>query len=158
MLFHQVSPLSLSHDKPKKVGILVFPPNFFQDTDIFEKSKTLCEQMSSDDDWLKRDVLTHAGNRWSFSVLYALKIEGRLRHAQLRRHLDDVSQRMLTRTLRSLERDGLLRRFDYDEVPPRVEYELSELGDGLLHQIIPVWLRIMDNVELFRSVRQSQTR
>lgn len=136
----------------------MLPPNFSQDDEIFEKSRALCKQMSSDDDGLKRDVLTHAGNRWSFSVLYTLKIEGRLRHAQLRRHLEDVSQRMLTRTLRSLERDGLIRRFDYDEVPPRVEYELSELGDGLLRRIMPVWLWIMDNVELFRSVKESQTR
>lgn len=134
----------------------MFPPSFFQKTDVFDKSKALCEQMSSDDGWLKRDVLTHAGNRWSFSVLYTLRTEGRLRHAQLRRHLNDVSQRMLTRTLRSLERDGLIRRFDYDEVPPHVEYELSELGEGLLLQIMPVWLWIMDNAESFRTARQSQ--
>lgn len=136
----------------------MFPPGFSKDSDISEKLADICEHVSSDDDWLKREVLTHAGNRWSFGVLYALKTRGRLRHAQIRRHLDSVSQRMLTRTLRSLERDGLIQRFDHDENPPRVEYELSELGDGLLRQIIPVWLWIMDNAELFRSARQAQTK
>lgn len=68
--------------------------------------------------------------------------------------MDNITQRMLTRTLRSLERDGLIRRFDYEEVPPHVEYELSELGNGLLRQIIPIWLWFMDNAESFRSARQ----
>ncbi len=122
--------------------------------ELLTRSKALCEAMEADDDWLKREVLSHAGNRWSFGVIHALKVGGRLRHAEIRRHLEGVTQRMLTRTLRQLERDGLILRYDFKEVPPRVEYELTPLGEGMLLQIIPMWLWIFEHAEDFRQARQ----
>lgn len=124
--------------------------------ELLTRSIALCEAMEADDDWLKREVLSHTGNRWSFGVIHALKVGGRLRHAEIRRHLEGVTQRMLTRTLRQLERDGLIRRYDFKEVPPRVEYELTELGEGMLLQIIPVWLWILEHAEDFRQARQRE--
>ncbi|QNK63486.1 winged helix-turn-helix transcriptional regulator [Pedobacter sp. PAMC26386] len=60
---------------------------------------------------------------------------------------------MLTKSLRKLERDGLITRTSYMEVPPRVEYDLTELGRGLLIQIIPLWTWIMGRSDTFRETR-----
>ncbi|WP_244495638.1 helix-turn-helix domain-containing protein [Ensifer sp. Root278] len=75
---------------------------------------------------MRRELLAHAGNRWSLGVIHTLGVYGRLRHAEIGRRMHGVTQRMLTRTLRQLERDGLVIRNDFGENPPRVEYELSE--------------------------------
>lgn len=80
-----------------------------------------------------RDVLAQIGDKWSMLVLLTLDRQPqRARFSVLRREIGDISQRMLTVTLRSLERDGLVSRTVYPEIPPRVEYELTELGHGLL--------------------------
>ena len=121
--------------------------------EIVKRSQAACEALSADDDGLKREVLTHAGNRWSLGVVHALGVGGKLRHAEIGRRMHGVTQRMLTRTLRQLERDGLVVRFDHHEVPPRVEYELSELGMGLLVEMIPLWTWVVENSEGFRSAR-----
>ncbi len=66
-----------------------------------------------------------------------------------------VTQRMLTLTLRQLERDGLVLRHDFEEVPPRVEYELSDTGMELLVRMVPLWTWIVENADRFRDARQS---
>ncbi|MEQ7921798.1 helix-turn-helix domain-containing protein [Xanthomonas sp. WHRI 1810A] len=121
--------------------------------ELIRQSQAACEALSAEDDGLKREVLTHAGNRWSLGIVHTLGVEGRLRHAQIARRMSGVSQRMLTRSLRQLERDGLVVRRDYNEVPPRVDYELSALGKGLLGQMIPLWMWVADNAEGFRQAR-----
>lgn len=122
-------------------------------SDIIKQSQGACEALSAEDDGLKRDVLAHAGNRWSLGIVYALGVAGPLRHAEIGRRMEGVTQRMLTRTLRTLERDGLVLRHDYKEVPPRVEYRLSGLGVGLLENMIPLWNWVMANAEGFRVAR-----
>ncbi|REC96434.1 winged helix-turn-helix transcriptional regulator [Kushneria indalinina] len=121
--------------------------------ELLARSRALCNMMKDEDDWLKREVLSHAGNRWAFGVIHVLKEGGRLRHAEIRRRLEGVTQRMLTRTLRQLERDGLILRTDHEEVSPRVEYELTPLGEAFLLQIIPMWLWIFEHAEDFRQAR-----
>ncbi|MFM9446650.1 winged helix-turn-helix transcriptional regulator [Streptomyces acidiscabies] len=74
-----------------------------------------------------RQILDRIADKWSLLVI-ALLDNRRLRFTQLRREIDGVSQRMLTVTLRQLERDGLVRRTVYPVVPPKVEYELTALG------------------------------
>jgi DNA-binding HxlR family transcriptional regulator len=83
-----------------------------------------------------RDVLDRVGDKWSILAILFLGRHGTLRFNELKRNIDGVSQRMLTVTLRSLERDGLLTRRVYPEVPPRVEYELTALGRSLLEQVL----------------------
>lgn len=78
-----------------------------------------------------RDVLNRVGDKWSLLVIVTLA-NGRLRFSELQRHIPGVSQRMLTLTLRQLERDGLITRTIHAEVPPRVEYELTAVGRTLL--------------------------
>ncbi len=79
-----------------------------------------------------RDVLARLGDKWSILVLTTLKVNGKLRFSDIQRTIGDISQRMLTLTLRSMEADGIISREIYAEVPPRVEYELTELGEKLL--------------------------
>ncbi|WP_114395487.1 winged helix-turn-helix transcriptional regulator [Oleisolibacter albus] len=78
-----------------------------------------------------RDVLDQIGGKWSTLILTELG-GGPLRFGALRRTLPDISQRMLTQTLRDLQRDGLIQRQVFPTVPPAVEYSLTPLGQGLL--------------------------
>ena len=78
-----------------------------------------------------REVLDRIGDKWSVLVVLCLS-EGTHRFSALRRRIEGVSQRMLTETLRQLERDGIVRRTVYPEVPLRVEYALTELGQTLI--------------------------
>lgn len=77
-----------------------------------------------------REVLDRVGDKWSVLIVVYLR-EGPQRFNALRRRIEGISQRMLTETLRHLERDGLVRRTVYPSVPPRVEYALTELGQSL---------------------------
>ena len=77
-----------------------------------------------------RDILARIGDKWSLLVIATLH-EGRLRFGELLGHIPGISQRMLTLTVRQLERDGIVTRTVYPEVPPRVEYELTDLGETL---------------------------
>jgi DNA-binding HxlR family transcriptional regulator len=72
-------------------------------------------------------TLSLIGGRWKPGILYQL-VGGKMRYSELRKQLPDVSERMLVLQLRELESDGLIRRLVYAEVPPRVEYELTEDG------------------------------
>jgi DNA-binding HxlR family transcriptional regulator len=78
-----------------------------------------------------REILDRVGDKWSLLVIGMLA-ERPMRFSRLLRTVDGISQRMLTLTLRHLERDGLVTRTAYAEVPPRVEYELTDLGRTLL--------------------------
>jgi DNA-binding HxlR family transcriptional regulator len=80
-------------------------------------------------------MLVRVADKWSMYIIHVLADAGPLRFSELRRRVDGVSQRMLTVTLRGLERDGLVSRTMYPEVPPRVEYELTPLG-ATLRQIV----------------------
>jgi DNA-binding HxlR family transcriptional regulator len=77
-----------------------------------------------------RDVLDRIGDKWSVLVITLLG-DGPMRFMELKRSIGMVSQRMLTRTLRGLERDGLITRTVHPMVPPRVDYELTPVGHGL---------------------------
>jgi len=76
-------------------------------------------------------VFARVGDKWSVYVVHVLGEAGTLRFGELRQRVEGISQRMLTVTLRSLERDGLVSRAMYPEVPPRVEYALTPLGATL---------------------------
>jgi DNA-binding HxlR family transcriptional regulator len=80
-------------------------------------------------------MLVRVADKWSMYVIHVLANAGPLRFNEIRRRVDGVSQRMLTVTLRGLERDGLVRRAMYPEVPPRVEYSLTPLG-GTLRDLV----------------------
>jgi DNA-binding HxlR family transcriptional regulator len=82
-----------------------------------------------------RDLLDRIGDKWTVLILGALAESRPRRFSELRRYIGGVSEKMLTQTLRGLERDGLVVRTVYPEVPPRVEYSLTTLGETLLEPI-----------------------
>ncbi|SFB15568.1 transcriptional regulator, HxlR family [Amycolatopsis marina] len=82
-----------------------------------------------------RRLLDTIGDKWVSLVIVALGLEGRMRYSELSARIAGVSQKMLTQTLRGLERDGLLTRTVTPSVPVRVDYELTPLGRSLLDTI-----------------------
>ena len=82
-----------------------------------------------------REVLARVGDKWSVFVITLLG-EHTMRFTELQRSIEGISQRMLTLTLRQLERDGLVHRVVYPVVPPRVDYSLTPLGSTLLEPLI----------------------
>jgi len=89
-----------------------------------------------------REVLDRIGDRWTVLVVGSLS-DGPLRFSELGRRVSGISQKMLTQTLRGLERDGLVQRTVHAEVPPRVEYQLTEPGRTLIAPLatLDAWAR-----------------
>lgn len=87
------------------------------------------------DSALIRDVLTRIGDKWSLLVIGMLDA-GPQRFTALHRNVSGISHRMLTHTLRQLERDGIVSRTSYPEIPPRVEYEVTALGRTLIEPVL----------------------
>ncbi|NVN09663.1 winged helix-turn-helix transcriptional regulator [Nguyenibacter vanlangensis] len=83
------------------------------------------------------DVLTHLGDKWTILVLSMLAQapDNRARFSEIKHGVRGISQRMLTLTLRMLERNGIVSRHYFPEVPPRVEYQLTSMGKSMLHPI-----------------------
>jgi DNA-binding HxlR family transcriptional regulator len=81
-----------------------------------------------------REVLNRVGDKWSLLIISMLG-DGTKRFNEMKRSIEGISQRMLTLTLRVLERDGLVKRTVYPTVPPRVDYELTPLGQTLLEPV-----------------------
>nr|WP_246008451.1 helix-turn-helix domain-containing protein [Afifella aestuarii] len=88
------------------------------------------------------EILSRIGDKWSVLVITLLG-DAPLRFGELKREIGGISQKMLTATLRALERDGFVLRRDYGTVPPKVEYELTELGRDLLVPVtaLAAWAR-----------------
>lgn len=81
------------------------------------------------------DVIDRIGDKWSVHTIIMLGKSEKLRFGELKKDIHGISQRMLTVTLKHLERDGLLTRTVYPQIPPKVEYQLTELGRSLLGQL-----------------------
>lgn len=123
--------------------------------EALSQAEAICQTLREDDDGVRREVLAHAGSRWSLGILHALGVYGTMRHAEIKRQMTGVTQRMLTKTLRAMERDGLLLRREFEEIPPRVEYELTPLGMELLVRMSPIWMWVVENAEQFREARRA---
>jgi DNA-binding HxlR family transcriptional regulator len=100
------------------------------------------------------DVLNRIGDKWSVMVVGMLSRSGTLRFNELKRSINGVSQRMLTLTLRNLERDGLVTRSVYPEIPPRVEYSLTGLGKTLTGPIAALWDWSAENHDAIVAARE----
>lgn len=99
------------------------------------------------------DVLARVGDKWTVLVVNTLG-SGPQRFNELRRALGSISQRMLTLTLRALERDGLVTRTVFPTVPPRVDYELTKLGHSLLQPITALGLWAVRNRTAIEAARR----
>ena|SRR6218665_238041 len=101
-----------------------------------------------------RSVLDRFGDKWSILVIVILGVKKKMRFNELNKQIPDVSQKMLTVTLRTLEADGLVKRTIYPEVPPRVEYEITELGKTLVPHIYSLSNWAVSNMPAIRKSRK----
>ena len=101
------------------------------------------------------EVLARVGDKWTIMVVAALS-DGPMRYGELYRDIGNVSQRMLTLTLKGLTEDGIVTRTVYPTVPPRVDYELTELGCSLLASLIPLRDWTSKNFEAITFARAVQ--
>ncbi|MDD1530698.1 transcriptional regulator [Bradyrhizobium sp. WBOS7] len=99
-----------------------------------------------------REILDRVGDKWSLYIIATLK-DGPVRFNELRRQIDGISQRMLTITLRGLERDGLVKRTLFPTIPPRVEYELTDVGRTLLAPVMGLVMWADSNQENIQDAR-----
>lgn len=100
-----------------------------------------------------RQALDRIADKWTALVVYAL-VDGGRRHGALRREIQGISQKMLTQTLRTMERDGLVARRVFAEIPPHVEYELTPLGLTLTEPLTAICRWAMDHLPEVTAARQ----
>ena len=94
-----------------------------------------------------KDIMASYGDKWTMYTVLLLGQYQKMRFNELRCHINGISQRMLTVTLRSLEADGIVMRTIYSEIPPRVEYELTALGESLFKQLLQLATWAEENVD-----------
>lgn len=105
-----------------------------------------------------KDIMASYGDKWSMYTILLLGQHPKIRFNELRTAISGISQRMLTVTLRSLEEDGIVSRTIYPEIPPRVEYELTELGESLLRQLLQLAHWAEENFSKIMKARKKHTR
>lgn len=103
---------------------------------------------------LVREMISGFADKWTVVILDTLWDEGTLRFSEIARHVSGISQKMLTQTLRRMERDGLVLRKLYASVPPKVEYSLSPLGLTLGAAFCNVWVWAVENHDAVESARK----
>jgi DNA-binding HxlR family transcriptional regulator len=106
-------------------------------------------------DALVREIIGRIADKWTMLVIEALAEHGCLRFTQLAAQVGKVSQKMLTRTVRQMEADGLLIRTVYPQVPPKVEYRLTEIGMSLGEAFCGVWLWAERHRQAIEASRQA---
>lgn len=109
--------------------------------------------MTKPDLTIVRDVFDLTGARWTVPVLVALET-GRLRFGEIARDVGGVAQKQLAATLRELERDGFVERTAFATIPPRVEYELTELGEELVGGVKRLGSIALNNRERIVTARR----
>lgn len=105
-----------------------------------------------DDCQMVREILDLIGDKWTLYIIATLK-DGPVRFNELRRRIDGISQRMLTINLRGLERDGLVKRTLFPTIPPRVDYELTDVGRTLLAPVMTLVTWANNNQENIKGAR-----
>jgi DNA-binding HxlR family transcriptional regulator len=104
---------------------------------------------------LVNDLIGRVADKWTMLILEALAAGGTLRFSRIADAVPGISQKMLTQTLRQMERDGLVLRKIYPVVPPKVEYSLTKLGHGLGEAFCSVWLWAEANLDDITAARRS---
>jgi DNA-binding HxlR family transcriptional regulator len=123
-------------------------------TSVLERANAACEALTEGEDALTREVITRFADKWSLWTLSVLaQGNGPLRFSRVLERVEGVSQKSLTKTLRQLERDGLVVRKVFAEVPPRVEYEITPIGLEMLEHVEPLWTWAAKSVKRFQAAR-----
>ena len=101
------------------------------------------------------ELIGRVADKWTLLIVEELEENGELRFTQLSRKIPGISQKMLTQTLRQMERDGLVHRTVHAVVPPKVEYRLTDLGHGLSESFCGVWRWVEGNLDAVEAARQA---
>ena len=104
---------------------------------------------------LVTDLIGRVADKWTMLILEVLIEHGTVRFTRLGKLVGGISQKMLTQTLRQMERDGLIRRTVYPVVPPKVEYQLTELGSTLSEAFCGVWIWADQNLAKVEAARRA---
>ena len=102
---------------------------------------------------LVNEIIGRVADKWTMLLLEVLAEKGETRFSRLAEHVPGISQKMLTQTLRQMERDGLLVRTIHPVIPPKVEYRLTKLGMSLGEAFCGVWIWVEDNLEAIEKAR-----
>lgn len=102
---------------------------------------------------LVNEVIARVAGKWTMIILDVLAEHGELRFTQLAKRVTGISQKMLTQTLREMEREGLLIRTVHPVIPPKVEYRLTDLGLGLGAAFCGVWVWAQQNLDTIEQAR-----
>lgn len=112
--------------------------------------------MTEAQDCLVREIMSQISEKWTLWTMSVLSENGGpMRFSRIMEAVEGVSQKSLTKTLRQLERTGFVTREVFAEVPPRVEYRITSLGDELLAQLHPVWMWTAAHIAHFEAARQA---
>lgn len=104
---------------------------------------------------LVREIIERVADKWTMLVLEVLEEHGVVRFTRLGELVGGVSQKMLTKTVRQMERDGLVTRTVHPVIPPRVEYELTELGRSLGEAFCGVWIWVEQHLDEIERARET---
>jgi DNA-binding HxlR family transcriptional regulator len=119
------------------------PDTYLKVTNIdyqqYMKKENLRKCENNRDECPVKDVLNRIGDKWSMLTIIILHDQGTLRFNELHHHIDNISQKMLTVTLKTLEADGLVSRRIYAQIPPKVEYTLTPLGESLVVPLMTLY-------------------
>jgi DNA-binding HxlR family transcriptional regulator len=120
----------------------------------WEHIKEFCETLTDDEDSLTREMVSCISDKWSLWTMSVIAEHRRpMRFSRIMENVAGISQKSLTKTLRGLERDGLITREVFAEVPPRVEYAITPLGAEMLNNVAPLWLWVAKSVRRFQRAR-----
>jgi DNA-binding HxlR family transcriptional regulator len=120
----------------------------------WEHIKTFCETLTADEDLLTREMVSCISDKWSlWTMSVIVEYRGPMRFSRIMENVAGIRQKSLTKTLRGLERDGLITREVFAEVPPRVEYAITPLGAEMLDNVAPLWLWVAKSVHRFQDAR-----
>jgi DNA-binding HxlR family transcriptional regulator len=123
------------------------------------EANAACEALTEKEDSLTREMVTRLAEKWTLWALAELAEAGApMRFSRLMERVEGVSQKSLTKVLRQLERDGLVTRVVFAEVPPRVEYEITELALEMLELVHPLWRWAGVNVAKFQAAHAAYDR
>jgi DNA-binding HxlR family transcriptional regulator len=125
----------------------------------WEDIKDYCEKLTENEDALTREMVSRVSDKWSLWTLSVVAAPRKpMRFSRIMEQVEGISQKSLTKTLRGLERDGLITREVFAEVPPRVEYAITRLGSEMLDNVAPLWLWVAMNVQRFQNSRAAFVR
>ena len=120
----------------------------------WEHIKDFCETLTEAEDALTREMVSRISDKWSLWTMSVIAEHGQpMRFSRIMDQVEGISQKSLTKTLRGLERDGLVTREVFAEVPPRVEYTITALGAEMLDNVAPLWLWVAKSVQRFQDCR-----